>query len=99
MMIPKFAPKQIVEYIPCDNPEKEKYFVYEWYNITKDMYYVGYHKTEDGTPFDGYYHSSKDKEFADDFSTCEWRYTIKDWGNQTLMLGLEMNWKLLAVVA
>ena len=88
-MIPKFAPKQIVEYIPCDNPENEKYFVYEWYNITKDMYYVGYHKTEDGSPFDGYWHSSKDKEFADDFSTCEWRYTIKDWGNQSLMLGLE----------
>ena len=88
-MIPKYAPKQIVEYIPCDNPENEKYFVYEWYNITKDKYYVGYHKTEDGTPFDGYWHSSKDKEFADDFSTCEWRYTIKDWGNQSLMLGLE----------
>ena len=52
-MIPKYAPKQIVEYIPCDNPEHEKYFVYEWYNITKDKYYVGYHKTEDGTPFDG----------------------------------------------
>tara|TARA_Y100000114_G_scaffold120635_1_gene115661 strand:+ start:158 stop:1570 length:1413 start_codon:yes stop_codon:yes gene_type:complete len=88
-MIPEYAPKQIVEYIPCDNPENEKYFVYEWYNITKDKYYVGYHKTEDGTPFDGYWHSSKDREFADDFSTCKWRYTIKDWGNQSLMLGLE----------
>ena len=88
-MIPEFAPKQIVEYVPCDNPENEKYFVYEWYNITKDMYYVGYHLTKDGTPFDGYWHSSTNKQFAEDFSTCEWRYTIKDWGNQSLMLGLE----------
>jgi hypothetical protein len=85
-MIPEYAPKQIVEYVSCDNPDKQEYFVYEWYNITKDKYYVGYHK---GEPFDGYYHSSKDSDFADDFSTCQWRYTIKDWGNQSLMLGLE----------
>ena len=48
-MIPEYAPKQIVEYVSCDNPDKQEYFVYEWYNITKDKYYVGYHK---GEPFD-----------------------------------------------
>lgn len=85
-MIPEYAPKQIVEYIPCNNPDNQSCFVYEWYNITKDKYYVGYHK---GEPFDGYYHSSKDKDFADDFHTCQWRYTIKDFGSDSLMLSLE----------
>ena len=85
-MIPKHAPKQIVEYIPCNNPDNQPCFVYEWYNITKDKYYVGYHK---GEPFDGYFHSSKDKDFADDFHTCQWRYTIKDFGSDSLMLSLE----------
>lgn len=85
-MIPEYAPKQIVEYIPCNNPDNQPCFVYEWYNITKDKYYVGYHK---GEPFDGYYHSSKDKDFADDFHTCQWRYTIVDFGSDSLMLSLE----------
>lgn len=85
-MIPKHAPKQIVEYIPCNNPDNQPCFVYEWYNITKDKYYVGYHK---GEPFDGYFHSSKDKDFADDFHSCQWRYTIKDFGSDSLMLSLE----------
>jgi hypothetical protein len=85
-MIPEYVSKQIKEYIPCNNPDNQPCFVYEWYNINKDKYYVGYHK---GEPFDGYYHSSKDKEFADDFQTCEWRYTIKDFGSESLMLSLE----------
>jgi hypothetical protein len=87
-IIPSFAPEQITEYISCENPDDQPSFVYEFYCIDLEKFYIGYHK---GEPFDGYYHSSKDKDFHNDFinGNYKWRYTIKDFGSESLMLGYE----------
>lgn len=90
MTRPNYIPDQIEELNIPSNPDNLPCFVYEWYNINLDKYYVGYHKHH--TPLeDAYYHSSTDIDFKKDFlnDNYKWRYTVKEYGSQTLMMSLE----------
>ena len=60
-MINRIAHKSIPE-----NINNYSYFVYNWVIVDTELEYCGYHL---GTPLkDGYYHSSEDKEFNEQFS-------------------------------
>lgn len=64
---------RIVEKIIPENVNNYVYFVYLWVIVETGLTYCGYHK---GIPLkDGYYHSSKHKEFNKQFSNSN--YTLK----------------------
>ena len=73
-------PPQIVETNIPPIFEEFQAFVYKFTNLTNNMIYIGYHK---GKPFDGYYHSSTNKDFQNGFMNPEakFRYEVLHYGN------------------
>ena len=67
---------RIVEKIIPENVNGYNYFVYLWEIVETGLKYCGYHKLEKGMPLtDGYYHSSKDDTFNNQFA--DYRLTLK----------------------
>jgi len=81
-------PKQIIEKdIPYDGNDSEA-FVYKFTNLKNQKIYIGYHK---GKPYDGYYHSSTNKDFNADFThpDGEFKYEVLMYGSENYMKQVE----------
>ena len=67
---------RIVEKHIPENINGYGYFVYLWEIVETGLQYCGYHKLEKGTPLsDGYYQSSEDEDFKNQFA--DYRLTLK----------------------
>jgi len=73
-------PPQIVEAIIPPIFEEFQAFVYKFTNLKNNMIYIGYHK---GKPYDGYYHSSTNKEFQNQFMNpdAKFKYEVLQYGS------------------
>lgn len=93
----QYNPPQIVDKVIPNNTSNSDNFTYEFINLDNDRHYIGKHQ---GMPLDGYYHSSKNKEFLKDFSNpnSRWKYIVHAYGTKENMLELEAK-KLRAVNA
>ena len=72
-------PKQFAEISITESPESYEAYLYRFKNLENQKIYLGIHK---GYVGDGYWHSSKNKEFAKDFANpnSKFRYEILEYG-------------------
>lgn len=83
-------PPQIVETdIPYDTNNSEA-FVYKFINLITKMFYIGFHK---GQPYDGYFHSSTNEDFNNDFTHPDgkFRYEVLQYGTEEYCKSVEHN--------
>lgn len=83
-------PPQIVESNIPPVFEDFQSFVYKFTNLKNNMIYIGYHK---GQPYDGYFHSSTNKEFQNEFMNpdAKFKYEVLQYGSVDYCKSVEHN--------
>ena len=81
-------PKQFAEVSIAESPESYEAYLYRFKNLENQKIYLGIHK---GYVGDGYWHSSKNKEFAKDFANpnSKFLYEILEYGKYNYLTYME----------